>query len=386
MNTVDTHHDPATESDLQAAARMGRYRPHGIYELTLDELTAWFVERGEPAFRARQVYRALYHQLVSHYDDITVLPVELRRTLADELPLQSLSVVEEIATDDGETVKILYRTRDGQTLETVLMFYPDRATVCVSCQVGCAVGCSFCATGLMGLLRNLSAGEMVAQVIDVARRSRDQGRPLTNLVMMGMGEPFHNYAAMMKMIAIIHDPEGMNFGSRRITVSTSGVVPFIDRLATEPYQVNLAISIHAANDDLRSSLVPLNRRWPLDELISAVRRYIRITRRRVSFEYALISSVNDRDEDARQLASLLRGLLCHVNIIPLNPTPATPYARPSTERIERFANILQGAGVPATVRYSRGVEIAAACGQLRVEHEQASRSETTDGHREPAVS
>jgi 23S rRNA (adenine2503-C2)-methyltransferase len=295
-------------------------------------------------------------------------------------------VVEEIATDDGETVKILYRTRDGQTLETVLMFYPDRATVCVSCQVGCAVGCSFCATGLMGLLRNLSAGEMVAQVIDVARRSRDQGRALTNLVMMGMGEPFHNYAAMMKMIAIIHDPEGMNFGSRRITVSTSGVVPFIDRLATEPYQVNLAISIHAANDDLRSSLVPLNRRWPLDELISAVRRYIRITRRRVSFEYALISSVNDRDEDARQLASLLRGLLCHVNIIPLNPTPATPYARPSTERIERFANILQGAGVPATVRYSRGVEIAAACGQLRVEHEQASRSETEDGHREPAVS
>ncbi|HUG14190.1 MAG TPA: 23S rRNA (adenine(2503)-C(2))-methyltransferase RlmN [Thermomicrobiales bacterium] len=351
-----------------------RFRPHGVFEMTLDELSAWFAERGVPSYRARQVFQPLYRQLATSYDEMTALPVELRQRLQDELPLEMLAPVQELATDDGETVKVLYRTPDAQTLETVLMFYPERATVCVSCQVGCAVGCSFCATGLMGLHRNLSAGEMVAQVVDAARRSRAQGRPLTNLVMMGMGEPFHNYAAMMKMIAIINDPEGMGFGARRITVSTSGVVPFIDRLAEEPYQVNLAISIHSANDELRSSLVPLNRRWPLAELIAAVRRYIGVTHRRVSFEYALISTVNDRDQDALQLAALLRGLLCHVNVIPLNPTPATPFERPSAERIEHFAGVLREAGIPATVRYSRGVEIAAACGQLRVEHEQREQA------------
>lgn len=363
---------------LIPTGRRPRYRPFNIYEFTLDELTEWLVERGEPVFRARQIFRWLYHNLATSYDDMTVLPTSLRARLAEELPFAAIDPIREVHTDDGETVKVLYRTPDDQTLETVLMFYPDRATVCVSCQVGCAVGCSFCATGLMGLQRNLSAGEMVAQVVDVARRSRDAGRPLTNLVMMGMGEPFHNYAAMMKMIAILHDPQGMNFGARRITVSTSGVVPFIDTLATEPYPVNLAISIHAANDELRSSLVPLNRRWPLDELIAAVRRYIQVTRRRVSFEYALIATVNDSDDDARQLAQRLRGLLCHVNIIPLNPTPATPYARPGTERINQFAEVLREAGIPATVRYSRGVEIAAACGQLHVEHQRRVSERAVD--------
>lgn len=355
--------------DAQSAITAGRFRPFSVYDMTIDELADWFAERGEPAFRARQLYQALYRGLESSYDDVTVLPTSLRRRLQAELPMDALTPIREVVTDDGETVKVLYRTQDGQTLETVLMFYTGRATVCVSCQVGCAVGCSFCATGLMGLHRNLSAGEMVAQVVDAARRSRLRGRPLTNLVMMGMGEPFHNYPAMMKMISIINDHRGMTFGSRRITVSTSGVVPFIDKLATEPYQVNLAISIHAADDELRSRLVPLNTRWPLSELIAAVRRYIGVTKRRVSFEYALISGINDSDDDARQLGSLLRGLLCHVNVIPLNPTPAAPFERPSVERINRFAEILVEAGIPATVRYSRGVEIAAACGQLRSEHE-----------------
>jgi 23S rRNA (adenine2503-C2)-methyltransferase len=209
---------------------------------------------------------------------------------------------------------------------------------------------------------------MVAQVVDAARRSEARGRPLTNIVMMGMGEPFHNYDNVMKMVAILHEEEGMHFGSRRITVSTSGVVPYIDKLATEPFQVNLAISIHAANDALRSQLVPLNRRWPLDDLIGAVRRYVEATRRRVSFEYALIAGVNDSDDDARDLARRLKGLRAHVNVIPLNPTAAFPYERPSVERIERFARLVDEGGVPATIRYSRGVEIAAACGQLHVEH------------------
>lgn len=368
MNTELSSATLAAPVELQSR----RNRPRSVYDFTLDELTAWMQERGYPAFRARQLFRWLYHNLASSYDEITVLPKDLREALAADLPLSAVSPIFEVQTDDDETVKVLYRTADQLTLETVLMFYPDRATICVSCQVGCAVGCSFCATGMGGLQRNLTTGEIVAQVVDIARRAREAGRPLTNLVMMGMGEPFHNYAATMKMIGIINDSNGMNFGARRITVSTSGVVPFIDKLADEPYQVNLAISIHAGNDELRSRLVPLNDRWPLSELIGAVRRYIDKTGRRVSFEYALMSTVNDSDEDARQLASQLQGLRCHVNVIPYNPTPAAPYARPTTEKINRFTSIIEAAGIPATVRYSRGVEIAAACGQLRAEHETPS--------------
>ncbi|MEX1158937.1 MAG: 23S rRNA (adenine(2503)-C(2))-methyltransferase RlmN [Thermomicrobiales bacterium] len=362
--------DTTTTDAMARPAARARFKPHSVFEYTLDELTDWFRERGEPAYRAKQLYNWVFRNFATDYSQVTVLPVAMRARLAEDLPIQALTPIHEVATDDGETVKMLYQTADGQTLETVLMFYPDRSTVCVSCQVGCAVGCSFCATGLMGLQRNLSAGEMVAQVVDVARRSKERGRPLTNIVMMGMGEPFHNYENVMKMVAILNQPEGMRFGSRRITVSTSGVVPFIDKLATEPYQVNLAISIHAANDELRSTMVPLNRRWPLNELIASVRRYIGTTRRRVSFEYVLIASVNDSDDDARQLAKRLKGLLCHVNLIPLNPTPAFPYERPSAERIDRFAEILNASGIPATVRYSRGVEIAAACGQLHIEQQK----------------
>jgi 23S rRNA (adenine2503-C2)-methyltransferase len=373
---------PATDTMMTPAPR-GRFKPFSVFEHTLPELTDWFTERGLPAFRARQVYQWVYRRHAASYDEMTVLPLDLRARLAEELPFAAIEPIRELHTDDDETVKVLYRTADGQTLEMVLMFYADRATVCVSCQVGCAVGCSFCATGLMGLQRNLSAGEMVAQVVDAARRSEARGRPLTNIVMMGMGEPFHNYDNVMKMVAILHDPDGMNFGARRITVSTSGVVPYIDKLANEPYQVNLAISIHAATDELRSQLVPLNRRWPLDELIASVRRYIATTHRRVSFEYALIDGINDSDDDARQLARRLRGLRAHVNVIPLNPTPAFPYERPSVERIERFAQVLEEAGIPATVRYSRGVEIAAACGQLHVEH--ATRRGASTGA-EPDVS
>ncbi len=366
MNDLDTSNTPTMTQPIELMTRRGRRK--SVYDFTLDELTAWMEEHGQPAFRARQVFRWLYHNLAASYDEMTVLPRDLRDILAAELPLTVLDPVYELHTDDNETVKMLYRTADKLTLETVLMFYPDRATVCVSCQVGCAVGCSFCATGMGGLQRNLTAGEMVAQVVDIARRSRGAGRPLTNLVMMGMGEPFHNYAATMQMIGIINDESGMNFGARRITVSTSGVVPFIDKLAAEPYQVNLAISIHAGTDELRSRLVPLNERWPIRELVGAVRRYIEQTGRRVSFEYALMSTVNDSDEDARQLASVLRGLRCHVNVIPYNPTPAAPYARPTPEKINRFTSFIEAAGIPATVRYSRGVDIGAACGQLRAEH------------------
>jgi 23S rRNA (adenine2503-C2)-methyltransferase len=340
-------------------------RPRGLYDLSLPELEARLSEQGFPAYRARQLWGWAYRQLVSDYSEMANIPASLRTPLSSLIRISLLETVRNISTDDGETVKTLYRTGDDQVLETVLMLYPDRATVCVSCQVGCAVGCAFCATGLMGLTRNLGAGEMVAQVVGVAREARRRGRELTNIVMMGMGEPLQNYAETMKFINIIHDPHGLDIGARRITVSTSGVVPKIDALAAEPLQLNLAVSLHAPGDELRSKLVPINRRYPIATLMAAVDRYIAQTRRRVSFEYALMRGINDSDQTACDLADLLRGRLCHVNIIPLNPVDVLPYERPNAEGIERFAEILRAAGIPSTVRYSRGLDIDAACGQLR---------------------
>jgi 23S rRNA (adenine2503-C2)-methyltransferase len=346
-------------------------RPLGLYDLTLAELTERPQGMGQPAYRATQIYHALYQQLAGSYDEMTTLPAALRAELAGTLPLSTLGHVRDRTADDEQTIKTLYRTGDGELVETVLMLYPDRATVCVSCQVGCAVGCAFCATGLGGLARNLSAGEIVAQVVGAVRQARQRGRPLTNVVMMGMGEPFQNYAATMKFVGIIHDPTGLNLGARRITISTSGVVPRIDALAAEPYQVNLAVSLHAPTDELRDRLVPLNKRYPIAELMAACERYVTRTHRRISFEYALMRGINDSDEVAGQLANLLRGLgfRSHVNLIPLNPVDVLPYERPNPAGIERFAAILRESGIPTTVRYSRGVEIAAACGQLRAQEQ-----------------
>ncbi len=363
-----------TDLKIHPTPRQPRNVPRSIYDLSLDELGSWMVERNQPAYRARQVFRWLYDKLAVDYHDMTNLPPALRDELAEAFPIAAAVPVREIWTDDDQTLKMLYRAPDGHTFETVLMFYPQRVTVCVSCQVGCAVGCSFCATGMSGLLRNLTTGEMVFQAVDMARRAREQGRQLSNLVMMGMGEPFHNYAATMRFIGILNDHQGFDFGARRMTISTSGIVPFIDKLAGEPVQVNLAVSIHAGNDVLRSSLVPINQRWPISDLIGAVRRYIDQTGRRVSFEYALMTGVNSSDEHALELADWLRGMLCHVNVIPYNPTPGAPYERPTPEGVERFVKVLTDAGIPATVRYSRGVDIGAACGQLRAEHEQRAAS------------
>ena len=340
-------------------------RPRGLYDLDRQELEGHVLGRDSPGYRARQVWGWAYRQCVVDYDEMGNIPAALRDALETEFPLSVLEPVRNVATDDRETVKTLYRTADDQVLETVLMLYPDRATVCVSCQVGCAVGCAFCATGLAGLSRNLSAGEMVAQVVGATREARLRGRDLTNIVMMGMGEPLQNYGEMIKFINIVHDPEGLNIGARRITVSTSGIAPKIDALAEEPLQLNLAISLHAPANELRSRLVPINRRYPIESLMEAVDRYIAKTGRRVSFEYALMRGVNDGDETANDLAALLRGRLCHVNIIPLNPVDLLPYERPTAETIERFAAILRAAGIPTSVRYSRGLDIDAACGQLR---------------------
>jgi len=349
-----------------------RNAPIGLYDLTLPQLEQWMSEYNLPTYRARQLFDAFYKKLASGYEEVTVLPLALRERLAAELPVATMRTVNAVETPNGDTVKTLFETSTGDLVESVLMLYRSRATVCVSCQVGCAVGCAFCATGLMGLDRNLTTGEMVLQVLDAARAARDRGRALSNLVMMGMGEPFHNYPATIQMLRILNDPAGFGMGARRMTISTSGVVPFIDRLADEPMQVNLAISLHAPNDDLRSQLVPINRRHPIADLMAAVDRYTARTGRRVSFEYALMAGINDSDDIADDLAALLRGRLCHVNVIPLNPVSVLPYERPTAERIERFAMRAGATGIPVTVRYSRGVDISAACGQLRVEHQAAA--------------
>ncbi|MFN8664280.1 MAG: 23S rRNA (adenine(2503)-C(2))-methyltransferase RlmN [Thermomicrobiales bacterium] len=350
-----------------------RSRPRGLYDLSLAELETRVKDLGYPAYRARQVWNWTYRQLARDYAGMQNIPVTLREELQAAAPMDALEPVRTVTADDGETIKTLYRTRDGELLETVLMLYPERATVCVSCQVGCAVGCAFCATGLMGLSRNLSAGEIVAQVVGATREARERGRTLTNIVMMGMGEPLQNYAETMKFIRIVHDPEGLNLGARRITVSTSGIVPRIEALSLEDLPVNLAVSLHAPEDEQRSELVPINRRYPIAMLMETIDRYIERTGRRVSFEYALMRGINDSEETAHKLADLLRGRLCHVNIIPLNPVDVLPYERPDPAGIERFASVLRDAGIPTTVRYSRGLDIDAACGQLRAK-EQAARA------------
>jgi 23S rRNA (adenine2503-C2)-methyltransferase len=357
---------PTSTQLAQSRAVLARAgRPRGLYDLVPGELETQVVDLGFPAYRARQLWGWAYRQCVADYQEMANIPAALRDALAAQAPLSLLEPVRAVAADDGETIKTLYRTGDDQAIETVLMLYPNRATVCVSCQVGCAVGCAFCATGLMGLTRNLGAGEMVAQVVGAAREARRRGRELTNIVMMGMGEPLQNYAQMMKFFHIIHNPGGLDIGARRITVSTSGFVPKIDALAEEPLQLNLAISLHAPDDELRSRLVPINRRYPVATLMAAVDRYIARTGRRVSFEYALMRGVNDHEQTANDLATLLRGRLCHVNIIPLNPVELLPYERPDPVDIERFAGALRAAGIPTSVRYSRGLDIDAACGQLR---------------------
>lgn len=331
------------------------------WEALQDLLASW----GEPSFRVGQVWRWLYGSLAHDFEDMTNLPAALRVRLAGRFHLETLSPVAQTCSADGETTKLLFRLSDGQTIETVLMRYERRHTVCISTQVGCAVGCPFCATGQSGLARNLTVGEIVAQVLYAARAFRDEGVTLSNVVVMGMGEPLANYNATLAAIRRSMDERGLNLGARRFTLSTVGIAPGIRRLSGEGLQIELAVSLHAPNDVLRDKLVPMNRHYPLSQLISACREYVDRTGRRVTFEYALVDGVNDLLEHARQLADLVRGLRCHVNLIPLNPTPGSPYAAPSPARAHAFHESLRRLRVAATVRLRRGVDIQAGCGQLR---------------------
>lgn len=321
---------------------------------------------GEPRYRVDQVWTGLYEQLAD-LDGLTTLPKALRARLADELPL-ALEAVAESVSDRGDTIKFLWQLDGGARVETVLMLYPDRATVCVSSQAGCAMACGFCATGQAGFERHLTVGEIVEQVVRAAQRAGAMGRRVSNVVFMGMGEPFANYDRVWSATERLHGAVGMS--ARHLTISTVGIISGIERLATEALPVNLAVSLHAANDQLRDELVPINRRYPLDDLMAACASYLEARNRRLSFEWALIDGVNDRTSDAVELAERCRSLRlpAHVNLIPLNPTPGWPTRGTPPEGVQRFQERLAALGVNATVRANRGTEIAAACGQLAAGH------------------
>ena len=339
---------------------MSRARPAatGLYDLTRDELFEALA--GQPGYRAGQVWQALYGA-GRRPEEMTNLPRDLRADLEGRFP-PALTRRAESVSDDGQTLKWLWSAAGGASVETVLMLYPDRATACVSSQAGCAMNCSFCATGQAGFKRNLSTGEILEQV--AAARRAAEPRRLSNIVFMGMGEPLANYDRMWAAIERINTD--MDISARHITVSTVGVVPGIRRLAHEALPVNLAVSLHAANDGLRNSLVPLNRRYPLDALMEVCRQYLTAKNRRLSFEWALISGVNDRVSDARELAALAVPLGAHVNLIPLNPTPGYRVRGTDAGGVRRFRDDLHRLGVNATVRRNRGTDIDAACGQLAV--------------------
>lgn len=330
------------------------------YDVDREQLGA--LVAGEPRFRIDQVWKGLYEQLLEP-NELTTVPKSLRARLDAELPCALTTVVERIS-DDGDTVKYLFELSGGSRIETVLMLYPDRVTVCVSSQAGCAMGCGFCATGQAGFTRQLTTGEIVEQVVRAARKARELNRRLANVVFMGMGEPLANETSVWAAIERIHDDIGL--GARHITVSTVGLVPGIKRLTEWPMQVNLAVSLHAANDELRNDMVPINRRYPLAVLMDACADYLRAKGRRLSFEWALIDGVNDRESDARELAVLCRSLplAAHVNLIPLNPTPGYPTRGTPKTRVHQFRDRLEELGVNATVRRNRGTDIDAACGQL----------------------
>lgn len=333
--------------------------------MTLAEAEAFAQELGWPRFRGEQIWRWVHAKLVRTWDEMTNLPREVRQTLAERATLGQLTIAEVQESRDG-TRKLRLLTRDGKSIETVLIPDGDKTTQCISSQVGCAVDCQFCATAKMGLVRNLDAGEIVDQVY-LARRllaEVDPGRRISNLVYMGMGEPLHNYDELVRSLRILGDDKGVGLSMRRITVSTSGMVPRLHRLGKEDVRPNLAVSLNAPNDEIRDQIMPINRKWNIAALLEALRAYPLEQRRRITFEYVLLAEVNDSLEHAGQLARLLRGIKCKVNLIPWNPHPEAPYQRPAPHVIDAFQNECKRRGLPTYLRTPRGDDIDAACGQL----------------------
>lgn len=381
--TDSTSQADATGEGANAQAETAR---QSLLDLSQAELAAYLQAMGQPAYRARQVWDWLYRHYALNFDAMANLPKSLRAELDARAVASPLKTVAQVAAQDKDTLKVLFELHDGQTIEAVLMLYDKRRTLCISSQAGCAMGCTFCATALGGLARNLTAGEIVAQVLyfacylaqaddapdaefaDVPALNVERPTQVTNIVLMGMGEPMHNYRNVWTALRRLTDADGFGLGARHITLSTVGLVPMIDRMADEGIQVGLAVSLHAPNDELRNTLTPINSRYPLDELLGAVERYIAKTNRRVTFEYALMRGINDSPALAQELASKIKHLLSHVNLIPLNPVPNSPFQPTSDEDTAAFADILRAHGISTTVRLRRGIEINAGCGQLQRAH------------------
>ncbi|AYF07876.1 TPA: 23S rRNA (adenine(2503)-C(2))-methyltransferase RlmN [Bacillus cereus] len=335
-----------------------------IYSLQLHEMQDWLKEQGEPKFRAGQIFDWLYKKRVKNYDDMSNLSKGLRDKLSNSFDITTLNTLVKQTSSDG-TIKFLFQLYDGYSIETVLMRHEYGNSICVTTQVGCRIGCTFCASTLGGLKRNLEAGEIVAQVVEVQRALDETEERVSSLVVMGIGEPFDNYDNLMSFLRIINHEKGIHIGARHMTVSTSGIVPKIYKFAEEDMQINFAISLHSANTELRSKLMPINRAYKLPDLMEAVKYYVNKTGRRITFEYGLFGGENDQVEQAEELAALLKGVKCHVNLIPVNYVPERDYVRTPREQIFLFEKTLKDRGVNVTIRREQGHDIDAACGQLR---------------------
>ncbi|WCF10146.1 23S rRNA (adenine(2503)-C(2))-methyltransferase RlmN [Paenibacillus thiaminolyticus] len=340
-----------------------------IYDYTFEQLQQWLKEQGEPAFRAGQIFDWLYVKRVTSFEEMTNLSKGLRGKLDESFEFVNLKVITNLKSEDG-TVKFLFGLHDDHAIETVIMRHSYGNSICVTTQVGCRVGCTFCASTLGGLKRNLTAGEIVAQVVTAQKMLDETNERISSIVIMGTGEPFENYDATMAFLRTMIHERGLNIGQRHITVSTSGIVPSIYRFTDENTQINLAISIHAPNDALRSKLMPVNRRYPFIEVMEALKHYQVKTGRRITFEYALIGGVNDKVEHAEELADVLKRMemLAHVNLIPVNYVPERNYIRTPRNDIFKFHRTLLDRGINSTIRREQGHDIAAACGQLRAKH------------------
>lgn len=333
-----------------------------ILSLNLAELTEKIVQLGQPKFRAKQIYRWLHKSFVTDFSQMSDISLDLRQILDDNFVIFDCTIEKKLVSEYDDTKKYLFRLHDGEYIETVLMKYKYGYTVCVSSQVGCRMGCTFCASTLSGVVRSLNPSEILSQVYAVCR---DNSIRVSHIVMMGMGEPFDNYDNVLKFLHLVSDENGINISMRHISLSTCGIVPGIYKLMNENLQLTLSISLHAPYNELRSSMMPVNKKWSIEELMKACKDYTSHTSRRISFEYSLVSNVNDSDECAYALAQLLRGMLCHINLIPVNEVSETGCKKSSPERVRKFSKILEQSGFAVTVRRELGSDIDAACGQLR---------------------
>ncbi len=333
-----------------------------ILSLNLQELTNEITALGQPKFRAKQIYRWLHKSFVTEFSQMSDLSLSLRELLNDNFVIFDCTIEKKLISEYDGTVKYLFKLHDGEFIESVLMKYKYGYTVCVSSQVGCRMGCTFCASTLAGVVRNLNPSEILSQIYTI---SRDNDIRVSHIVMMGMGEPFDNYDNVLKFLQLVTDENGVNISMRHISLSTCGIVPKIYSLMEENLQLTLSVSLHAPTDELRSSMMPVNKKYPINELIGACREYTLKTSRRISFEYSLVKNVNDTDECAYALAKLLKGMICHINLIPVNEVTETGCKKSSPERVKRFSDILTSKGFTVTVRRELGSDINAACGQLR---------------------